>query len=94
MSWKCEDCRDFGPEYGVLWCPDCGSRNIAPTDADGLTASDRYQQFLMDCEELGIDPATHTYTDNPARYDVAPPPKSAVDLPSSPGLDLDDSIPF
>lgn len=55
MGWKCDDCGDHGPETCVIFCPDCGSRNVAATDADGLTAADRRDQFEMNCEESVID---------------------------------------
>ena len=56
MGWKCDDCGDRGPETGALWCPNCGSRNVAATDALGMTAADRREQFELDHKELGIDP--------------------------------------
>ena len=94
MGWKCDDCGDRGPETCVIFCPDCGSRNVAPTDAHGLTAADRRDQFEMNCEEFGIDPAAVIYVDTPARLVFAPhPPRPANDnFPLHPNLD--DSIPF
>ena len=54
MGWKCNDCHDHGPEFGVLWCPDCGSRNVSPTDRDGLTEADRREQEAMTVEEIAL----------------------------------------
>ena len=94
MGWKCDDCGDRGPEYGAIRCPDCGSRNVAATDANGLTATDRRAQFEMDCEEFGIDPASIPYVDTPARFHLPPrrPQPANDNFPVPP--DPDDSIPF
>ncbi len=94
MGWKCDGCGDRGPETGALWCPDCGSRNVAATDALGMTAADRRKQFELDHEELGIDPASVPYTDKPAGYDLPPRPRFPSNDNFPPHPDLDNSIPF
>ena len=94
MGWKCDDCGDRGPETGALWCPDCGSRNVAATDADGLTAADRRAQFEMHCEEFGLDPNTAPYTDKPTAYALPVRPRRASRDPLLAHPDLDNSIPF
>ncbi len=94
MGWKCDDCGDHGPETGALWCPNCGSENVAATDADGLTAADRREQFEMNCEELGVDPAAIFYVDKPTGYGPLPRPSAAANNNFSLHSDLDDTIPF
>ena len=94
MGWKCDDCGDHGPETGALWCPDCGSRNVPATDALGMTAADRREQFEMNCEEFGIDPATVPYNDKPARYAPPPPAHRPANDNLPPRPDLDNSLPF
>ena len=94
MGWKCEDCGDHGPETSALWCPNCGSRNVAATDANGLTAAARREQFETDCEELGIDPDTVPYTDRPAGYTLPPRTPRATNDDVLPHAELDDSLPF
>ena len=94
MGWKCDDCGDRGPETGALWCPNCGSRNVAATDALGMTAADRREQFELDHEELGIAPASVPYTDKPAGYGLPPGPRLPANDDFPPHPDLDNSIPF
>lgn len=94
MGWKCDDCGDRGPETGAIWCPDCGSRNVAATDADGLTAADRRAQFEMDCEAFGIDPVAVSYVDKPAGFTLPPRSASPANDNFPPHSDLDNSVPF
>ena len=94
MGWKCDDCGDRGPETGALSCPDCDSRNVAATDALGMTPADRREQFEMNCEECAIDPATVTYIDKPAGYALPPAPRNPANDNIPPHPELDNSIPF
>jgi len=94
MGWKCDDCGDRGLETGALWCPDCGSRNVAATDADGLTAADRRAQFEMNCEAFGIDPASVPYVDKPAGYGLPPHASRPANDNFPPHPDLNNSVPF
>ena len=83
------------PKPALSGAPTAAAENVAATDALGMTAADRREQFELDHEELGIDPASVPYTDKPAGYHIhSPAAPVGRPRPLRPVDNLDDSLPF